>query len=373
MHHCLALPSVRLRRATTILAAAGVLAAAWCGMLRAAEPSCGQDVCQHAAADACQSACLDERSYAVFDALFLQRNNATVKQPLIVDQDAPGVPLISTGDLTSTIGTGARLLYGNYGADDLGWEVGYLGVYGMNATKQVTSAGNGLESASPLFAQRAGFRNGSVSTATGSTQLHSIECNLVLHEYDGGFNRRSGRPWQRCDGYDGGHVDWLAGFRWADVEDSALLALRSTNPTPQSTYGVTSSSNLFAGQVGIRGRMAFERWATEGWMKIGIAGTLLSQSQTMTDAFSNVPLRSARSGDATGMGMIAEMNWSAIYRIDDVWGFRVGYNLVSLTGLALAPDQWVFSPSDAAAVGTAVHGTGSLFLAGGSLGLEARW
>jgi hypothetical protein len=119
--------------------------------------------------------------------------------------------------------------------------------------------------------------------------------------------------------------------------------------------------------------MAFERWATEGWMKIGIAGTSLYQSQTMADAFDPTPLRSPRSGDAAGMGMIAEMNWTAIYRLSDVWGFRVGYNLISLTGLALAPDQWVFSPSNAAAVGTGVHGTGSLFLSGGSLGLEARW
>ena len=324
---------------------------------RAAEPPCPQD----------------ERSYAVFDALFLQRNNATVKQPLIVDQDAPTVPLISTGDLTSTIGTGARLLYGNYGDNDIGWEVGYLGVYGMNATKQATSDGSGLESAYPKFVDPSGFLNGTVATATSSSSLNSLECNVVFHEYDGGFNRRSGRPWQRCDGYCGGHVDWLAGFRWADVEESALLALRSTKPSPQSTYGVTSSSNLFAGQVGIRGRMAFDRWATEGWMKIGIAGTSLYQSQSMTNAFDPVPLRSPRSGDAVGMGMIAEMNWSATYRIDDVWGFRVGYNLVELTGLALAPDQWVFSPSNAASVGTGVQGTGSMFLCGGSLGLEARW
>jgi hypothetical protein len=351
--------SARLRWASTIAVTVAVaaLVAAWSGRAPAADPAYVQD----------------ERNYAVFDALFLQRNNATVKQPLIVDQDAPTVPLISTGDLTSTIGTGARLLYGNYGENDIGWEVGYLGVYGMNATKQTTSAGNGLESASPAFAASAGFQDGAVSTVTNSSTLNSLECNLVLHEYDGGFNRRSGRPWQRCDGYDGGHVDWLAGFRWADVEESAVLSLRSTNPSPQSTYGVNSSSNLFAGQVGIRGRMAFERWATEGWMKVGIAGTSLYQSQSMTNGFGGTPLRSSRSGNAAGMGMIAEMNWSAIYRIDDVWGFRVGYNLVSLTGLALAPDQWVFSSSDAAAVGTAVHGTGSLFLAGGNLGLEARW
>jgi hypothetical protein len=315
----------------------------------------------------------DERSYAVFDALFLQRNNATVKQPLIVDTANPDVPLMSTGDLTSTIGTGARLLYGTYGEEDVGWEVGYLGVYGMYANRLATSASGDLASAYPAFASVSGFRDGSFSTATYSSNLNSIECNIVLHEYDGGYNRRSGRPWQRCDGYDGGHVDWLAGFRWADVEETARLSMRSTTPTPVSSYGVTTSSNLFAGQVGIRGRMAFERWATEGFMKVGIAGTSLSQSQTMVDAFATDPLRSPRSGDAAGMGMIAEMNWSAIYRFDDVWGFRVGYNLMSLTGLALAPDQWVFSPSNAASVGTGVHGTGSLFLCGGSLGLEARW
>jgi len=357
MPHCSPLSSARLRWAPTLGVALAALVAAWSVRVPAAEPAYEQD----------------ERNYAVFDALFLQRNNATVKQPLIVDQDAPAVSLISTGDLTSTIGTGARLLYGNYGADDIGWEVGYLGVYGMNATKQATSAGNGLKSAYPAFATAAGFHDGAASTATYSSSLNSVECNLVLHEYDGGFNRRSGSPWQRCDGYDGSHVDWLAGFRWADVEESSLLSLRSTNPSPQSTYGVTSSSNLFAGQVGIRGRMAFQRWATEGWMKVGIAGTSLYQSQSMTDGFSSSPLRSSRSGDSVGMGMIAEMNWSAIYRITDVWGFRVGYNLVSLTGLALAPDQWDFSASKAAAAGTAVHGTGSLFLSGGSLGLEARW
>lgn len=315
----------------------------------------------------------DERSYAVVDALFLQRNNATVKRPLIVDTAKPGSPLIDTGDLTSTIGTGARVLYGTYGEEDVGWEVGYLGVFGMNANRLAASPTGDLASAYPAFSSAAGFRDGSYSTATSSSNLNSLECNLVLHEYDGGFNRRSGRPWQRCDGYDGGHVDWLAGFRWADVEETALLSMRSTAPTPVSSYGVTSSSNLFAGQVGIRGRMAFERWATEGFMKVGIAGTSLYQSQTMVDAFASTPLRSPRSGDTAGMGMIAEMNWTAIYRFDDVWGFRVGYNLMSLTGLALAPDQWVFSPSNAAAVGTGVHGTGSLFLCGGSLGLEARW
>jgi len=71
------------------------------------------------------------------------------------------------------------------------------------------------------------------------------------------------------------------------------------------------------------------------------------------------------------MGMIADMNISTIYRLNEVWGLRVGYNLLWLTGLALAPDQFDFSGRE-----TGGHGldtTGSVFLAGANLGLEARW
>ena len=77
------------------------------------------------------------------------------------------------------------------------------------------------------------------------------------------------------------------------------------------------------------------------------------------------------SADTVGMGMIADMNLSAVYRIDEVWGLRVGYNLMWLTGVALAPDQWDFTPSQTG--GTGINGSGSVFLSGANLGLEARF
>jgi hypothetical protein len=335
--------------------AVAALVAAWCGRLQAGERPYVQD----------------ERSYAVFDALFLQRNNAAVDRPVVVDSTAPNVAVISTGDLQSTIGTGARLLYGNYGEDDLGWEVGYLGVYGMNANRLATSAGGSLEASDQVFAAQTGLTNGFSARVTDNSSINSIELNMVFHDYDGGYNRRSGRPAQRCEGYDGGHVDWIGGFRWANLQDEAVLAIPQGTSPQSSTYTVDASSNLFAAQVGTRGRMAFERWAVEGWMKIGIAGTTLSQSQTLYDALSTTPFRQPQSSDTVGMGMIADMNLSAIYRFNDVWGLRVGYNLIWLTGVALAPDQWDFTPSQAG--GTGLNGTGSMFLSGANLGLEARW
>jgi len=353
-----AFPSPRLRWVPSVAAVVAALLTAWCGRgpAWATEPSYGQD----------------ERSYAVFDALFLQRNNAAIDRPIVGDSTAPNVAVVSTGDLQSTIGTGARLLYGNYGEDDIGWEVGYVGIYGMSATRVVTSPGFSLQAFNPNFASQTGLDQAAGARVTDNASINSVELNMVFHEYDGGFNRRSGRPWQRYDGYDGGHIDWIAGFRWANLEDAAVLSMPPRTSPQSSTYGVNATSNLFAAQVGTRGRMAFEQWAVEGWMKIGIAGTALSQSQTMFDALSpTTPFRQPTSSDTAGMGMIADMNLSAIYRINEVWGLRVGYNLMWLTGVALAADQWDFAPSQAG--GTNLNGSGSIFLSGANLGLEARW
>ena len=355
MPHCSPLSSARLRWASTLGVAVAALVVAWSGRLPAAETAYAQD----------------ERNYAVFDALFLQRNNAAINRSLVVDNTATSVPIIAAGDPTSTIGTGARLLYGNYGEDDIGWEVGYFGVYGMNAASTATSAGGSLEAPNKVFANQTGLIDAFSARVTDSSSINSAELNLVFHEYDGGYNRRSGRPWQRCEGYDGGHVDWIGGFRWANLQDEAVLAMpRGTSPQ-SSTYSVDSSSNLFAAQVGTRGRMAFERWAVEGWMKIGIAGTMLSQSQTIFDPLPTTTFRPTASSDKAGMGMIADMNLSAIYRFNEVWGLRVGYNLIWLTGVALAPDQFDFSPTPTG--GTNLNGSGSMFLSGANLGLEARW
>lgn len=73
------------------------------------------------------------------------------------------------------------------------------------------------------------------------------------------------------------------------------------------------------------------------------------------------------------MGMIAELGFSAIYRFNDTWGLRVGYNQLWLTGVALAEDQWSFNSVNAPGAGTGLNSTGSLYLGGMSLGLEARW
>ena len=65
--------------------------------------------------------------YAIFDVLFLQRNNQIGDRPLVLDADT-GLPVMTTQDLQPRMATGVRLFYGSLLTDRYGWEVGYTGI-----------------------------------------------------------------------------------------------------------------------------------------------------------------------------------------------------------------------------------------------------
>jgi len=317
----------------------------------------------------------DPQRYAVFDALFVQRNTGAVDRPLIA-RGASTQPALSGWDPTSQVGYGARVFYGDLGSMNPGWEIGYLGVFGMTTDTLLTDPADSLRAAGTLgISPAAGLNNAATATYTGQASLNSLEANAVFHEFDGGFDKGSPYPWQRRNDYDGGGVDWLAGVRWANLEDSATLGFLQAGATAPNTYTVNATSNLFAAQTGLRGRLGWRDWAVDGFMKVGVAGTLLSQSQTMQNLVPTPPFsfRSPRSGDHVGMGMIAEINLGGIYRITDVWGLRFGYDLLWLTGVALAEDQFDLSANVDPQAGTAIGTVGSVFFQGAHLGLEARW
>ena len=318
------------------------------------------------------------QTYATVDVLFLQRDNVALNQPLVINADS-GATVVGVSDMRFTTQPGVRGFYGQVNDEALSWEVGYLGVWNMFADAQATGAAN-LRGPDPLAAQITGFNDASFGRSTYSSSLNSAEANLFVRCCDGGFNSGAGRPWQRCCGYQHGSIDWLAGFRWAGLEESAGLAFAPAANATASTYGVRSTSNLFGAQVGARGRMEWDRWMLEGWAKTALAGSAMSQSQNqIIDAVSGDTVRLASSSFKGGVGFIGDLNGSLIYRLSDVWGLRLGYNMIWLSGVALAPNQFNFAntpvaPDGQASLGsTVLNGGSSVFLHGANLGLEARW
>ena len=315
----------------------------------------------------------DSGTYAVFDTVFFQRRNAAADQPLVFDGAAADAPaVVSVRDMRFPVQPGVRLFLGDVDDCGRGWEVGYLGVWGMFAAAEATGPAT-LRAPDPLALQpNTGLNDASFARATYDSTLNSAEANVFLRDADSGYDRRSGRPWQRCEGYVQGRVDWLAGFRWAGLDESATVSYAPASPPAPTTYGVQSSSNLFGVQVGTRGRMEWERWAVEGWAKTALAGAERSQSQApIVDALDGGLIRPGGSSRDGGVGFIGDMTASVIYKLSDTWGLRAGYNLLWISGVALAPDQFTFAALPAGS--TAISANSTAFFHGASLGLEARW
>ena len=314
------------------------------------------------------------RDYAVAEAVFLQRGNTAIDRPLAVENPlgpAPGTTVLSTGDMGYAVAPGVRLFAGRRREDCRGWELGYLGVYGMRADASVT--GDDTLSLPGELGQivGSGFDEADAVAAATNSSLCSVEFNVFDFWNDGGRDRSSPYPWRRS--HDGRTThDWLLGVRWAWLDEAASLDVTAVAGEPASPYRAQADTNWIGPQIGYRRRTEWRAWAFEGWAKAALAGTIVSQSQgPVVGPFDGEQIRGTTSDASGGVGMIGDLNFTLVRNLGDVWAVRAGYNLLWLTNAAQAANQWDFS--DTQASGTGVVDGSTVFLHGASVGLEARW
>ena len=300
-------------------------------------------------------------SYALAEALFWQRDNQASNRPLAVTV-GDGATVLETNDLRFPVAAGVRTFYGQRSPEDGGWEVGYFGVYGQTATNiQGTAPPNFIQLPDPIGGLLT--EDGEFVTAKYSSLLNSAEVNLFATDSD----------WI-TDPAGWATIDWLAGFRYVGVEEDAVLATDCCQMDGQFLtvpYRARTRNNMFGGQLGVRGRRAWEQWAVEGWAKGALMGVAQEQIQDPLIDYTGFQQRPALSRSGGEVGFVGDLTMSAVYRINQVWGIRAGYSLLWLDGLALAPDQLDFS-TDAGA-GTRLVNSSGIFYHGANLGLEARW
>lgn len=302
------------------------------------------------------------QSYAFTEALIMGRDNQAADQPLITEVGNPDAIFISGQDLQFPFGGGLRTFVGTRNMDSAGWEIGYFGLYGQSAAASASTSGTTfLEAPAPLgytFTDSA-----QEAWVTWNSTINSAEFNVFRTTTD---ESESVNAWRT--------IDWLVGFRYLGVEESANLVINSCSGSgPLVPYGVRTRSSMFGAQIGTRGRLDWNRWALEGWAKAALMGSAREQMQDpLVDWLGTpVPGRDAASSAAdTVVGFVGDINISAVYRLTDVWGIRAGYNTIWIAGAALAPDQFSFS---AFGPPTGIAGDGGIFLHGANLGIEARW
>ena len=318
--------------------------------------------------------CPEWDRYLVFDALFLQRSNQTGNRPVV--QNLEDQTLISTRDLDASVGTGFRTYYGSLVTDRIGWEVGYLGLWGMFGSATASGPDN-LRTPEPLAYAVNNFGDAHDARVTYLSSLDMVEANVFRYA-----TRERCRQLGCCDapgccGHGGrtcvrscNYLTALAGFVWAGLNEQAGLAMTCCAENETASYNVRTNTNYYGAQIGMQGRREWDRWAVEGFWKTALCGVSARQaSDPIVGTIYGV--RDAQSASDVGVGFIGTLNASLIYRLTDVWGLRAGYNMIWLTNAALAPSQWDFT--DTTTSGSGINDNGTVFLHGANLGLEARW
>ena len=309
----------------------------------------------------------ERETYAVFDTLFIQRDNSSYDTPLIVNVPT-NTTVFSSADVQFATAPGVRVVLGEHGPQGVGWELGYVGVYGMFGSN-VFAVGPSDALVPPLTSGVYHFPDASIARATYSSTLNMAEANLLFTHCHVTNRRRSGYSMERQRRET--TIDWITGFRWAGLDEQASLAFASDATGPANGFAVRTSSNLFAGQLGLRGRTQWQHWAVEGWLKAGLAGASLAGSLTAIGDPSPVLPMPAGGSQAGTVGGIFDMNASIVRRLGENWWLRLGYNSFWLTGVALAPDQSALLTSPQTAPALDVNKT--VWLGGANLGVEKRW
>jgi len=307
--------------------------------------------------------------YARGEAFLLQRDRAP-RTAISADVDFTGAAtvLLTTDNLHFGYEPGTRLTLGRqFGCNRI--ELSYFGLHDFSASAQVTSAdapSGTLQSAWAGFASPATidpFDGADLHRITYGSRLHSAEINL----------RHQAEP-ASCLA-----STWLVGVRYLKVsEDFAFFSSVNDwmgNGPAYGTYAVTTNNDLLGGQLGTE-----LVWSCTPRLSLGATakGALLGSAAKKVAVFETVMpppaapyFRTEAGASGHTLASIVETGLFTEVQLTPRISARAGYDVILVSGLALAPQQLNFSDDPGAA--GAIHLNGKSVYHGPSFGLNVVW
>ena len=300
--------------------------------------------------------------YGEVEGLFLTRSPGHPERTILIDGNTQQT-LLSSSDLNFDWSPGVRALFGFRLCGCWGVEFGYFGLFNARASEDFVQPNPNVDVTLPgdLGVASNVFHDGVRVRVDYVSRLQGAEVNFPYC-----------CCWECCDGGRAGSTEWFAGFRYLSLREHLRISgERTVAQLPETGFYETESRNdLFGAQLGARIRRCLGQFSWEATGKAGIFGNQAGQEQVFID-FPNFPLRPQTSASGGSTAFVGELNLTGIYQLNRVWALRAGYNLMWIEGVALAPDQLDFTFTSTS--GTGLNRSGSLFLHGVNVGLEARW
>ena len=339
------------------------------------------------------------------EAISLKRSNSSVNQPLVstlpgadtFGQTAykPTAEVFNSNQFQQGSATGPKFTLEYSGNSNYGIELSYFSVQNLNASNTIGPSNPGswyVMKAPGSFWQTQDFAYQGM-TWSSSTSLHSAEANGKFKASDS--------------------FSFLAGVRWMQLKDSlvgsvtpsdqnvplwktggcapagltpdqinqfiANTTLSQTNQACASGDAINgyppfwttnTSNNLFGLQLGVQGKLLeIGRLSFGGSLKVGA----FNNQATQNDAVSITKVMYSTSATVNRMAYAGEGIVQMKYLITDDLSIKMGYQMLWLNQVALAPGQipYVYSGSSPTSVSARGVNTGSSILfQGGTIGLE---
>ncbi len=132
-------------------------------------------------------------------------------------------------------------------------------------------------------------------------------------------------------------VSWLAGLRYVNLHEKFNVAfLRDAN---ESHYRISVENYMPGIQLG--GNVQFNpqrSWSWDLTAKIGVLVDIAEQKTYLGDYNDSVTLRN-HEGEKTGATFLAEVAAALAYQFNTHFNIHGGYQMLYLSGIALAPEQ----------------------------------
>lgn len=327
--------------------------------------------CCHPRCNACPC------TYGQVDALFMWLDPRFARQPIVVDPNT-NTTYLSTADLGSNFDPGVQATVGMRLCGGRALEFSYFGLFQGNASAVAVSPGSGAFLTFPDNLVGNVFVGMDRVQANYSTGLNSFEVNLpcccgCCEECPDQCGCGDDRGKCGCANTCCQTFEWYPGFRYLNLNEGLNIAAERTvsGEVETGSYNLRTTNQLFGVQLGARWRRWGSRFGWEAGGSAGIFGNAAQEKQSVTD-FPDFPLRPTVSNNGGQVAFVGGMNLSGLYRLNEVWNLRAGYNILLIEGLAMAPDQLDFDFASATG-GTQLHDGGGIFLHGINVGVEARW
>ncbi len=302
-----------------------------------------------------------------FQAEFMYMTREEVSRRVNFASQGVGGPIVlDTDDLDFDEEPGFRLMGSLLLGPGTNLEGGYFGTFHWDSTAQAVSANNDLFSAISQF----GLINIPNLPEVNNSNLQKIDYSSELHNWELNVRRRWVSPNCRF------HTSALVGARYMVLDEDFNYFISAGNPVIGTTNTRISTFNDLVGfQLG--GDMLvclFPGVKLGGNLKAGVYGNRAENKTNIAVMRPDPALNQFFNefGDDSDAAFVGEGGFETIFEVSERTTLRIGYQLLYVNGVALAPEN--FNPDFRLAVRPVnVNHNGDVFYHGLQTGLEYTW